>query len=145
MQENDDLKEKALYLIDKHKVTAYEIEKNIQISAVGIQKIIDGKTKKPQSRTLEAIISYITNKYERGFSKSENVMEEKRSAYEMPKNQLQEKERVIIFLEKHLLDKDIIINLQNDKINFQIEKIKELESSLTDMKSRNPLAKETHK
>lgn len=44
---SDDLKREVLHLIEKHKVTAYDIEKNTELSAVGIQKIIDGKTKNP--------------------------------------------------------------------------------------------------
>ncbi len=58
------LLEKALVLIEKHGVTAYEIESFTHLSAVGVQKIINGITKKPQKPTLETIISYITNKYE---------------------------------------------------------------------------------
>jgi len=58
------LLDRALYLIEKHNVTAYEIESNTHLSAVGIQKIINGATKKPQKPTLETIISYITDKYE---------------------------------------------------------------------------------
>ncbi|WP_448607187.1 hypothetical protein [Paenimyroides ceti] len=59
------LLDKALGLIEKYKVTAYEIDRNTHLSAVGVQKIIDGKTKRPQKPSLEAIISYITNKYEK--------------------------------------------------------------------------------
>lgn len=51
----------ALQLIERHKVTAYELEKNTGFSAVGIQKIIDGKTKRPQEHTLISIISYINS------------------------------------------------------------------------------------
>lgn len=65
-----ELKLKALELIKKYSVTAYEIEKNTHLSAVGVQKIIDGVTKNPQKPSLDAIISYITNKYE-GYPKEE--------------------------------------------------------------------------
>lgn len=54
---------KALELIKKYKITAYEIEKNTHLTAVGVQKVIDSVTKKPQKATLETIISYITNAY----------------------------------------------------------------------------------
>lgn len=64
--EHNDLITKALDLIRKHSVTAYEIESNTHLSAVGVQKIINGETKRPQKPTLETIISYITNKYEYG-------------------------------------------------------------------------------
>ena len=52
-----------LKLIEKHSITAYELAQNTEYSAVGIQKIIDGKTQKPQQATVDAIYSYITEKY----------------------------------------------------------------------------------
>ena len=54
---------KALELIKKYSITAYEIEQKTDLTAVGVQKMINGETKKPQKRTLETIINYITNAY----------------------------------------------------------------------------------
>ena len=57
------LLKKTLKLINKHGVTAYEIEQNTSLTAVGVQKIINGETKNPQKRTLDLIVSYINEKY----------------------------------------------------------------------------------
>ena len=54
---------KALELIKEYSITAYEIEQKTDLTAVGVQKMINGETKKPQKRTLETIINYITNAY----------------------------------------------------------------------------------
>lgn len=59
----DELLKEALYLINKHSVTAYEIEKNTPLTAVGVQKIINGESKRPLENTLNTIISYINNQY----------------------------------------------------------------------------------
>jgi len=53
----------VLYLINTHNITAYEIEQNTDLTAVGVQKIINGETLKPQKRTLDSIINYINKKY----------------------------------------------------------------------------------
>ena len=47
----------------EYKVTAYEIERNTGLSAVGVQKIINEETKRPQSNTLNTIMEYINGKY----------------------------------------------------------------------------------
>jgi hypothetical protein len=54
---------KALELIKEYSITAYEIEQKTDLTAVGVQKMINGETKKPQKRTLETIVNYITNTY----------------------------------------------------------------------------------
>ena len=53
----------AKKLIKKYNVTAYEISKNTHLSAVGVQKIINGQISKPQKNTLDAIINYINSHY----------------------------------------------------------------------------------
>ena len=63
MKSREDLLSEVLKLIEKFKITAYEIEQNTELSAVGIQKIINGDTKKPLASTLKAIKEYIDNKY----------------------------------------------------------------------------------
>jgi hypothetical protein len=57
------LLKKTLQLIKNHEVTAYEIEQHTDLTAVGVQKIINGETKNPQKRTLQLIIDYINEKY----------------------------------------------------------------------------------
>ncbi len=57
------LLKETLTLIDKYNVTAYEIEQNTDLTAVGVQKIINGETLKPQKRTLDSITNYINKKY----------------------------------------------------------------------------------
>ncbi|MCF6347033.1 MAG: hypothetical protein L3J20_01875 [Flavobacteriaceae bacterium] len=57
------LLKETLTLIDKYGVTAYEIEQNTDLTAVGVQKIINGETLKPQKRTLDSITNYINKKY----------------------------------------------------------------------------------
>jgi len=51
-----------LNLIKENNITAYEIDKNSDLTAVGVQKIIDGKTKKPNQSTINTIYNYITYK-----------------------------------------------------------------------------------
>lgn len=63
IKERDALLKEVLELIEKNGITAYEIEQNTTLSAVGVQKIINGETKRPLTRTLEDITSYIRNKY----------------------------------------------------------------------------------
>ncbi|MRN00192.1 S24 family peptidase [Riemerella anatipestifer] len=71
--DRDNLLLEVKSLIDKHNITAYEVEKYTPLSAVGVQKIIDGSTKRPLETTLQTIKSYITNKYEN--TKSENLQQ----------------------------------------------------------------------
>ncbi|WP_343643936.1 hypothetical protein [Chryseobacterium sp.] len=63
MDKRDELLEEALKLINKYNTTAYDISQGTGLSAVGIQKIINGESKRPLERTLEAITSYIKQKY----------------------------------------------------------------------------------
>ena len=63
MEEIDNLLMYVLGLIKEYNITAYEIERNTGLSAVGVQKIIKGETKRPQSNTLNTIMEYIEGKY----------------------------------------------------------------------------------
>ena len=63
MEEEENLLVNVLDLMKEYKVTAYEIERNTGLSAVGVQKIINGETKKPQPNTLNTIMEYINGKY----------------------------------------------------------------------------------
>ena len=63
MEEIDNLLMYVLGLIKEYNITAYEIERNTGLSAVGVQKIINGETKRPQSNTLNTIMEYINGKY----------------------------------------------------------------------------------
>ena len=66
----EELLQEALYLINKHNVTAYEIEKHTPLTAVGVQKIINGDSKRPLENTLKTIISYIKQNYDGSENKS---------------------------------------------------------------------------
>ena len=59
----EELLQEALCLINKYNVTAYEIEKHTPLTAVGVQKIINGDSKRPLENTLKTIISYIKQNY----------------------------------------------------------------------------------
>lgn len=59
----EDLLKEALFLINEYGITAYEIEKNTSLTAVGVQKIINGESKRPLENTLNTIISYIKQNY----------------------------------------------------------------------------------
>ena len=63
MEEVENLLVNVLDLMKEYKVTAYEIERNTGLSAFGVQKIINGETKKPQPNTLNTIMEYINGKY----------------------------------------------------------------------------------
>lgn len=64
MNDKEVLLKKVLELIEKYDLTAYEIGVNTELAITGVQKIIDGQTKKPQKNTLKSIYDYIINKYE---------------------------------------------------------------------------------
>ena len=63
MEEIENLLVNVLELMKEYKITAYEIERNTGLSAVGVQKIINGETKRPQPNTLNIIMEYINGKY----------------------------------------------------------------------------------
>ncbi|WP_438423068.1 hypothetical protein [Aquimarina macrocephali] len=48
--------------INSNGITAYEISQNTTLTINGIQKIIDGNTSKPRSRTLDEIEAYLDKK-----------------------------------------------------------------------------------
>ena len=54
---------KVKELIKKYNVTAYEISKNTPLTAVGVQKIINGQSEKPLNITLDTIYNYLTTHY----------------------------------------------------------------------------------
>lgn len=54
---------KVKELIKKYNVTAYEISKNTPLTAVGVQKIINGQSEKPLNVTLDTIYNYLTTHY----------------------------------------------------------------------------------
>ena len=47
MEKREELLNSVLNFIEKYEITAYEIEQNTELSAVGVQKIINKETKKP--------------------------------------------------------------------------------------------------
>jgi len=53
----DFVKEKCIEM----DITAYKVNKATGISALGVQNILDGKTKKPRRETLDTILSYLEN------------------------------------------------------------------------------------
>ena len=63
MEEIESLLVNVLELMKEYKITAYEIERNTGLSAVGVQKIINGETKRPHPNTLNTIMEYINGKY----------------------------------------------------------------------------------
>lgn len=95
MKEREILLDKALDLIDRYSVTAYEIEQNTSLSAVGVQKIINKETKKPLQVTLETIISYIERKYE--YQEEEVLKQENevRSVEVVNQNNIQAQQEVV--------------------------------------------------
>lgn len=79
----DQLLKEILELIDKYKVTAYEIEQATPLTAVGVQKIINGETKRPLLGTLETIISYINSKYIKDENEQEVMLAEDVVSYDV--------------------------------------------------------------
>jgi hypothetical protein len=74
MEKREELLKNVLTLIEKYKITAYEIEQNTELSAVGVQKIINGETKKPLSSTLKTIMDYIEKKYINNSITGDNII-----------------------------------------------------------------------
>jgi phage repressor protein C with HTH and peptisase S24 domain len=61
---NLDIKEAVNFIKEKcaeMDITAYKINKSTGVSALGIQNILDGKTKKPRTETVDTILSYLEN------------------------------------------------------------------------------------
>lgn len=59
------LKEKIKFIQEKFEqfeITAYQVNKDTGLSAKGIQKILDGDTKKPRNDTLNILLQYLENK-----------------------------------------------------------------------------------
>lgn len=52
--------EKIIKTIKDQGITAYEIAQNTNLTEVGINKILNGKTKKPHKSTLKTLTDYIT-------------------------------------------------------------------------------------
>lgn len=49
-------------LCEKHKITAYEIGEKTKLDISGIQRILNGDTKKPREKTLDTILNYLDSK-----------------------------------------------------------------------------------
>ena len=49
----------TLKLIKKHKLTAYEIAKNLDITTMTVTNIINGSVKKPRERNIDSILNYL--------------------------------------------------------------------------------------
>lgn len=63
---SDKLKE-ILRLVEKYKVTNYEISKNTGLTEAGLGKIMSGKTQNPRSETIDIIYNYVVGKYKGDF------------------------------------------------------------------------------
>ena len=74
MEKREELLNSVLNFIEKYEVTAYEIEQNTELSAVGVQKIINKETKKPLLSTLKTIMEYIEKKYINNYITKESVI-----------------------------------------------------------------------
>jgi len=89
--------------IKAKELTAYKIAKAIGTSSVGIQKIINGETKNPNSSTLDLIIEYIKNPDKREIDK------------------LSEPEEKYITIPKTTELQQQIINMYKDIFEFKTE------------------------
>ena len=74
MEKREELLNSVLNFIEKYEITAYEIEQNTELSAVGVQKIINKETKKPLLSTLKNIMEYIEKKYINNYITKESVI-----------------------------------------------------------------------
>ena len=74
MEKREELLNSVLNFIEKYEITAYEIEQNTELSAVGVQKIINKETKKPLLSTLKTIMEYIEKKYINNYITKESVI-----------------------------------------------------------------------
>ncbi|MDV7696252.1 hypothetical protein N6B72_04880 [Chryseobacterium soli] len=134
------LLKEAIELINKHSVTAYEISMNTDLSDVGVQKIINGDTKRPLLTTLKAITSYIKEKYENStFIQGSYSMKTKinpsnvesfedfsvddklNSIYNLAYGKLNMQEKNILFLQKKVEKQDQLISKQTEKIDELIK------------------------
>lgn len=52
---------KIIEIIKNQGITAYEIAQTTSLTEVGINKILNGKTKKPHKNTIDTLINYINN------------------------------------------------------------------------------------
>ena len=74
MEKREELLNSVLNFIEKYEITAYEIEQNTELSAVGVQKIINKETKTPLLSTLKTIMEYIEKKYINNYITKESVI-----------------------------------------------------------------------
>ncbi len=110
------LLKEVLNLINKHNVTAYEIEQNTDLTAVGVQKIINEETLKPQKRTLDSIINYINKKY-LGIEKDGEV---KKSYLEKDGVKISVREMAVFFVDnQEIFMQD---NILKNVIDLMVEK-----------------------
>lgn len=122
---------KLLNLIENHSITAYEISKNTGLSSVGVQKIIDGKTKKPSISTINTILDYINNQYllDKSNIKESVISSDDIQDYIFEKASLESKLKMIFeqntrIIKQYTEIKDLVINQVNegrDNKNVMIE------------------------
>jgi transcriptional regulator with XRE-family HTH domain len=107
----------------KNNITAYEIAKNTNLSTFGVQKILNGETKNPNSKTIQIILDFLENAIV-GTNVKEGVEEpsEMYSTKKLGFNKEESKEEMLhkCMQEQTLLLKQVID--QQQKIH-QLEKI----------------------
>ncbi|HET8886794.1 MAG TPA: hypothetical protein VFM70_10635 [Salinimicrobium sp.] len=52
----------VLELVEKHRITAYEIGENTDLNSSGVHRILTGEVKKPREKTLNLILQYIESR-----------------------------------------------------------------------------------
>lgn len=66
LSKSDKLKE-ILRLVEKYKITNYEISKNTGLTEAGLGKIMGGKTQNPRHETIDMIYKFVVGKYRGDF------------------------------------------------------------------------------
>lgn len=68
----------VLEKVKKYQISPYEIGNNTTLTVTGVQKILDGETKKPSIKSLNIISEYVSKTYE-----PENFIQEQKEAYNL--------------------------------------------------------------
>lgn len=124
MKDRELLLEETLQLIKNYKITAYELGNKLNMAVTGVQKIIDGKTKKPQKHTLESIISYIKNTYQRNITCDTLTNDEFLSHLPDPEPRINPTLRDVELSLKKAIENKAKKDFSNAKPNLKTEKLK---------------------
>lgn len=119
--------------IKEHNITAYEIGKETKLSSVGVQKIINGESKKPNALTVDKIFEYLHTNVVGVNVKNETekqAVEEPQLQYNNPHELINSYKKQIFLFEKNMHLYEENANLYRENAGFLREKVACLTSKM---------------